>query len=573
MKSIVIFLLILIATTISLTIEIPRINQTTVWGLVIDENEKPIKSVKVEFYSQGSIVTVAYTDENGVFSTYINKGSYLLKFIKEGYEEKTINIDTNAGNSLYLGNITLSYSIKVHLLTESIKIKPGDAISLPFELENIGSYSERVNISLSLPKEWDGSINYGNVEVNRLMLDSGEKVPLTLIVQAPLELGNFTLTIKIVSYSGFSINKTIEVLSSIENEEVISSNSIYKEAQPGDEVKYSIEIKNSLNRDLPFNLTVNGPQRLVYSLKYNGEEVSAINLAKNGIAYLELDVFVPSNIPIGDYDLTLNAFNSIINGTLHLKLRVRYGKSVIIVKTNSPSLNVYSGSSISFPLKISNIGDRGSTISFNISGLPGDFRYVFEDQHKNIISGIYLDSSETEEIYLVVTSPYNCKPELIPFNFTVYSKDSSYILPLRINVLGKYKIDYITDNFYVESYIGETTNFTLTIKNDGHNELTNIVVLLDKVPTDMNVTVTPESIQELKPGNTASFILSIQSDPSMSSGDYYILFRVSSDETQTTEIALHVFLKQGEESIYIGIAILIGVIIALVLIYRKYGRR
>ncbi len=546
----------------------------TVYGRILDIHGNGVENVTIQFYNyHNEMVKEIYSDEEGYFSTDISPGAYTVKLRKEGYEKYSQSIFVSADSTIDLGNITLNYSIQIYTPINSIIVKPGDKLSIQLKLRNIGYDVEDIFFTTNASEDWSINLMYSGITVQSISLTPNEEISLTLEINVPLFLGKTCLSLMFNLSSNVVVTKNLTINSVIEEKDILKSTTLYRSAKPGETIYFNIQLYNPLKREMEYNLSIGSTVDWIYRLLRNGEEVNSIIIPGEKTEILKLEIQIPDTAVPGKYYFAVEARNILIKDNVNLMLNVETGRPILSIETSVPSIDVYSGGIANFRLKCSNIGTRDTVVSFKITDLPADFKYFIKDEQGNIISRIFLKAGEYRNIILSVRTPYNINPVLISFKFQIYSENTLDTINLEINVLGKYEIDYVTENYYIETYIGEEVIFELTIKNTGYNELTGIRPILIKSPSDMNVTFDPEILESLKPGETYTFNIIIESSSDMSPGDYYITLYVTTNEIDGDKVSIHVFLKQRTEMTYIGYIVVIGIVILLIILYRKYGRR
>lgn len=569
-RSVVLILFITVLSLLNPTLAQPT---GSIAGKILDPNGSPLSDVKVEIYSHGNLVQTLTTGYDGSFVVSLPQGVYTIKLSKEHFVTKSLSVTVRAWDTTHLGEVELDYSIFVAVPVNEVVIRPGDSFQMPLNIRNMGENVEEVRVFFNSPEGFRVKLVYQSLIVRRLILQPGDKILAHILVDSPLSTGTFNLTIVLSIGGGLNLTRDLVVISTLEGLSVIASKELYKEALPGERVTFNALIQNPLSKTMDFNINVEGPEGWIHVLKINNARVSRIVLEGGSKASLTLEVYVPASAMPGSYSFELRVWNSLFDERENFTLAVQRGFPLIVAESTSPSLDVYTGSNAVYVIKLSNLGLRSATVSFSIEGLPEDFTYSIKDEQNNIVSRILIKAGGTRTIKLVVKTPVNAEPQLVKFNFTASADGSSATLPLELNILGKYEISYLTENFYFELYIGDKGAFELEVKNTGFNEIRNVKVTVTKVPTGFTVTVEPEVVDRLKPGESCVFKLNIEASGELNTGDYYIVLQAVSDEVSANKVALHIFLKQRTETTLIWAVVVVAVIVALLIVYLKYGRR
>ncbi|HDH06867.1 MAG TPA: hypothetical protein ENF87_00695, partial [Thermoproteales archaeon] len=178
-------------------------------GYLFDEKGLPISGVKVEAWRGGLLVAATYTSSSGYFKLDLTVGTYTLKFIKKGFESKTLNVEVHADEINHLGNITLNYSVKLSIVTKHVKVNPCSSIVLPAIVKNVGEYSETFEVTVVTPAGWNSSITYGNMEVRELTLQPGQQITLNINLVTGVVEGVYEVAVIV---KGENFNYTISLI-------------------------------------------------------------------------------------------------------------------------------------------------------------------------------------------------------------------------------------------------------------------------------------------------------------------------------------------------------------------------
>jgi uncharacterized repeat protein (TIGR01451 family) len=258
---------------------------------------------------------------------------------------------------------------------------------------------------------------------------------------------------------------------------------------------------------------------------------------------------------------------------LTLWVTVQSPSAKIELKAVPPYLDTYGGSEAKFKIQVSNTGGLDELLNLTSEGLPSDFRVVFKDSAGQQITAIYVEAGQSKEFYVTVSAPQG---QLGARSFTVstFNAELREKVDLTLNILGFYKVELTNQNFYTSTNVGGEALYTLYVKNAGNMEVGNVKVsATGSIPDGFTISISPDSIQSLGINREASFTIAIQTESDVNAGNYYVNFQVTSDQTESLPFTLRVEVFQTTNWIlYAGIIFVIAVI-ALILIYRKFGRR
>ena len=130
----------------------------TVSGRVVDEYGHGMSNAEVKvFSSDGYYIKSISTSSDGSFNIGLTVGgSYILHFWKEGYVEVTKNVYVKmyGTGKILLEDIVLLKALRLSTSILSRVTGPGNKITIPFAVSNLGEEPETVEFSVMKPKGW-----------------------------------------------------------------------------------------------------------------------------------------------------------------------------------------------------------------------------------------------------------------------------------------------------------------------------------------------------------------------------------------------------------------------------------
>jgi uncharacterized membrane protein len=231
------------------------------------------------------------------------------------------------------------------------------------------------------------------------------------------------------------------------------------------------------------------------------------------------------------------------------------------------------GSTLSYPITVEN--HESADITLNLSSvLPQGWSAVFM-YGNNQISNIVLTSQESVNLVFDVTPPSTASIGNYTIAVDAQSSDGTVNqqLNLTADLLGSYGLSATPEAYSAQLTSGGSTSMTVTVTNTGQSTVTS--VKLDVTPPDStwSVTTSPLEVQSLAPGASATFTVQVTSPSDAVAGDYLLSATASSDQVSSSSFQVRVTVNASTLWVYIGLLIAIIAIVAVVLLFRKYGRR
>ena len=566
------------STNSSLTFTVIARAQSTAdfFGRTVDEYDNGIEGVNIQISSSdGALIESTTSSSDGSFSIeQQTPNTFSLYFSKEGYADVTKNVVLK-GENVNLGEIVLAKTLKLYSSILDVVVSPGNSLLIPFVVSNLGKESETIILSSNNAGGWPTRIlNQNNQESSESTLASGTSMNFQLEVTVPFDSkASNNLTLTVFGKTNSSLDFIVKVQQS--NQTVISCQFPGKSTQSGDTVQYQLKVTNPTDVEQLFNVSVSStPNDWTASTKNTGgEAVDEMTLGGGETQNLVVEVSTPTNVDGGTYSLIFTVKSKWISESLPLILNVQKPTAGITLQAVPPYADIYGGSEARFKLDLSNFGGYNELLNLTAEGLPQGFRAWFEDATKQEITKVYVQAGQSTEFYLVVSTPKGVKLSAQSFSTSVANAGLKETVDLTLNMLGQFDVSVTNQNFYTSLNVGGQSTFTLTVLNNGSQEITNVKAAMGTAPDGFTVSVDPASLSSLGIDQEGTFTFTVLTQSSVNAGNYYIDFNVMSDQTAQQSFTLRVETLQGTNwIIYAGILVVIA-IVALLMIYRRFGRR
>lgn len=544
-----------------------------VFGAVKDVNGNPLSYATVTVYdTSGAFVAKTQTLLGGDFAISLSAGTYRIQLEKKGYESKLVTVSLSR-SSVDLGEFSLNYALGLSISQTYIKVKAFSEVSIPVSMENKGSEEEMVTVSVEAPGGWNVGIYSGSAEVINLTLSRGSVQNLNLKIQAPYNAqGFYSLTVRVV---GSTVQeKTVSLYVEEADLQILTSTYPIVQTTPDSTVSFDLTVKNVLTERFTGTISLEIPNGWTGSIVKNDDSsLYGVSLGAGESVNVKVKVSVQTDAIPGNYEVIVSLKTEAFNSKLPLKVTVVKGTPRLKLHTDTPYLDAYAGNTATCPIEVENTGDSDGVVSINIMGIPAGYNWVIKDSSGSVLSKLYLKAGETKKLNVIVSIPPLAEPDVLSIVLEASAGESIDRLNLSLGVLGWYSVAYITQNFYCESTAGESVVFQAEVKNTGYSSLSNLGLKVSDIPDGFDIEVNPNVIPLLKPQESTVFSITITSDADISAGDYYITLSLNADQIQAIARSLHVYVKQRGEVLLIGALIAVVMIGALLLIYRRYGRR
>jgi uncharacterized membrane protein len=241
----------------------------------------------------------------------------------------------------------------------------------------------------------------------KVSISSGSSLDLQLEVMIPMESESSTLSlIADGTHSEDKLKCTITVESS--SEPILSCQIPGKATSPGESIRFRVNVKNTFGVDMLFRVTADSfPDDLTVSVEsVDGEDVTELALDSGESVDLIIKVTTSSKASLREYEIIIKAESSNVTAFLPLSITLTEAeeKEEIEIAASFREVTVEAGKVVNFPITIINSGEDDKILFLSIVESPEDWKVAFMSGTIEV-SGLYLASSESENLIVEVTPP------------------------------------------------------------------------------------------------------------------------------------------------------------------------
>jgi|GEM_PF-652927 uncharacterized membrane protein len=551
----------------------------------VESDIKGVNAVPGETVSFNLVVTNDKSYERNIQLTYTAPEGFNGKFIYDGKEIEMLTLKANESKTVQFqletppnvkekeyyvwvnaaGSIALKINVKMPEnpleITPSITgvaIEAGDTVTLPIQITNKLNAEYKVDLSCKVPENWSYKFTENGVEVYRIVLKPNEGRILNLEVES--DSSSDVREYKVIPY----FNKQHAELS-------VKITKTHK----GENGKIKIKVVSKEGEAIG--------SALVSVIHISSWEYGS--MASEADFYTSADGLVTAEVSPGTYTVTISkegfyekeikdvevrAGKTKDLGTVILDKKPYYAK--LSVENPRISFVIGAGNPI-FRFRIENRGFADDIYKLNVAGLPGNFYSKFKEslQSTEGMSEVFVKSDEMKEVYLEILIPPNA--EIGTYNLTL-SVDGHYSAKKNLTLIlkGEYKIFFeAIQGYLVTGEAGETAEFTAILRNIGGVTLTNLNLSVS-APSHWSVSVNPSILPALEAGDGVAVKVIAHIPPDALPSEYKLRLSIKSDQLNKEE-EFRVIVKEKSYAGIIGGVIIVGAIIGLFVIFRKFGRR
>ncbi len=584
--SLIILLTLTIGASFSLPISVYAYELGNVHGNAIDENNNALYGVKVTVYSSsGILITSQYTNENGLFRFALYTGNWKISLEKDGYAnvERSFAVpsvpyagltDDPVNDPVNLETIVLKKALRLSTSVLTRVKNPGDIVLLPFTISNIGDQPEEVNFLTQNSAGWATRILDQSGESKKARLTSGS-MNLNLEVTKPSTAsGNSTVSLTVLGRTSSTLNFTIIV----QERRGITLSSTFPDASSeiGGSINYPLSITNTGEMDEAVELMWVIPTG--WKIQFiNAEKTDVLSLFLKAVQSEKLTVKVTPSVDatIGVYNMTVSAVSKggELRASLDLTANLRETTGEVEFISTFKEATLEAGKVLQVPIQIWNKGDKDTLTLLEVLSIPANWKAAFN--YEGIyVSQMLVGASEVISLKLEVTPPSIVDVGSNSVVFAAKTENGVVLkqIDLGVNIVGSYKLGLELSTLYTTVNTGSSTSFTVKVTNTGQSPVTTLSLNV-VAPDGWGVSVAPVQVTSLASRDSYTFNVVTQIPESTVAGDYMITLKAQSDQVSSGETQLRVTASASTSWGLIGVAMVVIVIIALVVVFRKFSRR
>lgn len=307
-----------------------------------------------------------------------------------------------------------------------------------------------------------------------------------------------------------------------------------------------------------------------------GYPVNQVYVAPGGQETVTLNLQVPDRAPEGTYQVVLAANTGGEVSQLPLELKVAAtatGRASL--ETNYPSIRAQAGTSYTFRVNLRNEGDLKEMFALSADPPEGwDVTFKTAVDAKQVGS-IPVEANSSESIDVTIQIPDEVEAGTYTVPVAARSGTAEASIDLGLEVMGKYALSVATPDgrLSFDAVAGRENGVTLEVKNTGTAPLSQIA-FSSTLPPNWSATFSPETIDELAPGESRQVTANVKPSSKALAGDYLLTLRArSADSSASSSAEFRVAVQTPTLWGLAGVGVLAAVAGGLYWVFRTFGRR
>jgi len=343
---------------------------------------------------------------------------------------------------------------------------------------------------------------------------------------------------------------------------------------PGTKVSFDLTV--SFTQTATIALEVGGvPDGWTASLLGGGFVVDGVSVTPSKDGEIRLDVDVPAEAPDGTSTLRVTARGGGAQDVLPIVIRINAeAAGDVTLTTPTPTLTGASDATFTFDLQLQNDTAQDITVSVAATG-PPDWDVTAALSGEAQAASTVVEAGGSQSITVTANASSAVAAGTYPIKVDATAGDKTVSADLGIEVTGSYSMTLSTPNDLLSASgsAGSATTQAFEIANTGTAPLTE-VKLTATPPTAWQVTMDPESLPAIPPGETATITATITPSGEAVAGDYVVTFDAAAAESGATGTAqIRFTVETSPLWALVGLGLIVLILAGLFFVFRTYGRR
>lgn len=245
-----------------------------------------------------------------------------------------------------------------------------------------------------------------------------------------------------------------------------------------------------------------------------------------------------------------------------------------------PEIEAIATGTFEYGVKLEYRGQEDRVFDLNTTLPAGWDAYINPQYESKRIPSIAVEASpyvpNTKNLKVTVIPP--TWPLADPAEYTVtleaVSGDVSGKIDLTAKVIAKYILNAepANERYNTRAKAGQDNTYSIQVTNIGSAAIENITFSTDK-PDGWEITFQPEKIDVLESFDMNTVDINIKPPPKTVSGDYMVFLRITGKQGDPVKMDVRVTVETPTIWGWVGVAIIVIVVIGLIVIFMRFGRR
>ena len=349
----------------------------------------------------------------------------------------------------------------------------------------------------------------------------------------------------------------------------------------GDEVSIDLTVANEGKQDEFIDLSLpQVPKGWKARIKTYSFDVSGVFVASDKSKSLTLKAEAEEGTGPGKYVFGIRGqtqdgklvSTSHVTVTVREKDKEKKSKGVNLT-TSYPVLQGPTDAKFEFSMEVENKTDKDGTFNLSAQG-PTNWEINFKPSYEDkLISSLVLKAGARQSVAVAVKPYLLAEAGKYPIQVKVSAPEGTAEAELTVILTGTHKIEVGTASglLSLTAETGKPANISFYVKNTGSAPQDNVKLLSFK-PENWKVEFKPDKIDKLAPNELKQIEMVVTPSDQALVGDYSVAVGVEGEKV-SKNLEFRVTVKASTAWGWVGIVIIVLVVLGLVILFVRMGRR
>jgi len=349
----------------------------------------------------------------------------------------------------------------------------------------------------------------------------------------------------------------------------------------GDEVSIDLTVANEGKQDEFIDLSLTQvPKGWKARIKTYSFDVSGVFVPSDKSKSLTLKAVAEEGTGPGKYVFGIKGqtqdgklvSTSHVTVTVREKDKEKKSKGVNLT-TSYPVLQGPTDAKFEFSMEVENKTDKDGTFNLSAQG-PTNWEINFKPSYEDkLISSLVLKAGARQSVAVAVKPYLLAEAGKYPIQVKVSAPEGTAEAELNVVLTGTHKIEVGTASglLSLTAMTGQPANMSFYVKNTGSAPQDNVKLLSFK-PENWKVEFKPDKLDKLAPNELKQIEMVVTPSDQALVGDYSVAVGVEGEKA-SKNLEFRVTVKASTVWGWVGIAIIVLVVLGLVILFVRVGRR
>ena len=352
--------------------------------------------------------------------------------------------------------------------------------------------------------------------------------------------------------------------------------------EQGQSVTTNIKLRNNLNAtSLNVEILIQKPDGWEVELTYRGYKVFRFFLEPEEEKTITVKIKVPENAEPGVNVVSFKAQDvqgAMASNDVAIQFNVveKPKKNPIELEVSFPSLSGGAGDTLEYRFDLRNNLDKEITVGLKALNVPEGWIVRFKPSafEQKVISSVTIGPKGRETGLVMEVKPVStAKPGDYKITLVAETEEFTAQTEVTATITGKAEYSLSTPNQLLSFEVGagEEKQLTVVISNDGSEDLTDISLSVS-APSGWTASVEPEKVSLLRAGDATTVTLKVKPPANALAGDYSLRVSAYHPDAGSERLQFRVTVTKQTFWGFIGVAVVVVSVLALLVVFWRFGR-